>query len=56
MKSWWENRRVKKFIGVLCITLGIISALTPFTPFGILFFIGLEILGVRTLIKNRLKK
>lgn len=46
----------KKIIGGLCIALGIIALLTPFTPGSWLLFIGLELLGIRLLFIDKIKK
>ena len=46
----------KKFLGILFIILGLISIITPLTPFGILFFIGLELLGIRFILVDKIKK
>ncbi len=35
--------------GAFCIVAGIFSILTPLTPWGILFFVGLELIGIRLL-------
>jgi len=50
------RKNIKKFFGVIFIILGVISILTPFTPFGILLFIGLEFLGIRFLLVDKIKK
>lgn len=55
-----RNPKVRKTIGVSFIIIGIIGVVTPFTPFGFLFVVGLGILGVRLAfwehIKERFKK
>lgn len=45
----------KRALGYLLVFLGILSILTPFTPFGILFLVGLELLGVRKTYYERAK-
>ena len=55
-KAWRENPKIRKIGGVVLLVLGIISIITPFTPFGFLFVIGLEILGIRLLFWNKIKK
>lgn len=47
--------KFRKPLGIFLIILGIISVLTPFTPFGILLLIGLELLGVRETYSNKIK-
>ena len=46
----------KKLLGIVFIILGIVSILTPFTPFGILLFVGLELAGVKLLFIEKIKK
>jgi hypothetical protein len=41
---------------VTFIIIGIISILTPFTPVGFMFFVGLELLGVREVFGDKIKK
>jgi len=59
-KLFYENPKFKKTSGVVLVVIGFIGLITPFTPFGILFFVGLEMLGIRFLywdkIKARFKK
>lgn len=51
-----ENKNLfKKILGVVLIILGIISAITPFTPFGWLIFVGLEFLGIRIAFWEKIK-
>lgn len=38
---------LKKVLGVLLIIVGFLALVTPLTPGGILFFVGLELLGIR---------
>lgn len=51
-----ENPRFKKVIGVLLVIIGFLSIITPFTPVGFLLIVGLEILGVRYLLWDKVKK
>ncbi|OHA95410.1 MAG: hypothetical protein A3C62_02425 [Candidatus Zambryskibacteria bacterium RIFCSPHIGHO2_02_FULL_39_16] len=53
-KIWTENKKVRKFIGVTLVIVGILSVITPFTPVGFLLVFGLEILGIRILFWNNL--
>lgn len=39
--------RLKKFFGWFLVVFGFLALVTPLTPGGLLFFVGLEILGVR---------
>jgi hypothetical protein len=47
---------VKKSIGVICIILGFLALVTPFTPGSWLILIGLEILGLGFLLDGRLSR
>jgi len=47
--------KIRKALGIFLVIVGIISILTPFTPLGILFFVGLEFLGMREALLERLK-
>ena len=55
-----DNKKIKKAVGVVLILIGLAALLTPFTPGSWLIFMGLELLGSRFLlwdkIKQRLKK
>lgn len=54
-KFWEKNPKISKVFGMVFIIIGLFSLITPFTPLGILFFIGLEFLGVRTKYWQKLK-
>ncbi|MEX0933846.1 MAG: hypothetical protein WD003_01110 [Candidatus Paceibacterota bacterium] len=43
----------KKPLGVLCIILGLLALVTPFTPGSWLVFVGLELLGLRLFFRGR---
>jgi uncharacterized protein YqgC (DUF456 family) len=47
---------IRKITGWLLIVIGFIALLTPFTPGSWLIFVGAEILGLRFLIWDRIKK
>ncbi|MGE5295004.1 MAG: PGPGW domain-containing protein [Solirubrobacterales bacterium] len=49
MKKW-----EKKVIGVVLVILGLIALLTPLSPGSWLILIGLEFLGLRILLENKL--
>lgn len=53
--KWRESPKVRKVAGVILVIVGFIGIVTPFTPWGILFFVGLEILGVRFLLWDKIK-
>lgn len=55
-KTWRENPKIRKCVGAVMVVLGLISVITPFTPFGFLLVVGLEILGVRVLFWDKIKK
>jgi len=38
------------------VVIGLVSIITPLTPVGFLLLVGLEILGVRVLLWDKLKK
>ncbi len=40
-------------IGVLCIVAGFLALVTPFTPGSWLILVGLELLGIRLLLRGR---
>ena len=46
----------KKTIGVVLIFLGLLALFTPFTPGSWLVFIGLELLGIRFIFKDKWQK
>ena len=48
--------RFKKTVGVLLVIIGILSIITPFTPVGFLLVVGLELLGIRYLVWDKIKK
>lgn len=39
--------RIRKFVGWSLVVFGFVMLVTPFTPGGSLFFVGLELLGLR---------
>jgi len=55
-KIWAENPKIRKIIGVILVVIGLVSIITPLTPVGFLLLVGLEILGVRVLLWDKLKK
>ena len=50
------NPKTRKVVGVILIIIGTLSIVTPFTPVGFLLVVGLELLGFRYLLWERLKK
>jgi len=54
------NPKTRKAVGIVLIIVGGLSIITPFTPVGFLLIVGLELLGIRYLlwdkIKSRLRK
>jgi hypothetical protein len=46
----------KKVVGVILVILGLAALLTPLSPGSWLILIGLEFLGLRILLENRLRK
>jgi hypothetical protein len=55
-KALLANQQLKKALGIFLIVFGFIGLITPFTPWGILFFVGLELAGVRVLWIEKLKR
>lgn len=45
-----------KAIGVFLVIFGFITLVTPLTPGGLLFFVGLELLGVRLIDGAKIKR
>ena len=54
-KVWKGNPKIRKVAGITLIVIGILSIITPFTPLGFLFVLGLEILGIRALLWDKIK-
>jgi len=54
-KVFSENTKTKKTVGVVLVVVGFIGLITPFTPWGFLFFVGLEMLGIRFLLWDKIK-
>ena len=55
-KLFSENPKIKKIIGVVSVLIGLAALLTPFTPGSWLIFVGLELLGLRFLLLDRIKQ
>lgn len=47
---------IKKTAGVLLLIIGLAALVTPLTPGSWLIFVGLELLGLRLLVNNGLRK
>ena len=56
LRKIWSNQNVKRTIGLFLIIFGFIGIITPFTPWGILFFVGLELAGFHFLWVERIKE
>lgn len=59
-KTWYENYKrnnspYKKIFGVLFFILGFLALITPLTPGSWLIFVGLELLGFRLAVRDRIK-
>ena len=48
--------RLRKYVGWSLVVFGFLMLITPLTPGGLLFFVGLEILGFRIVGTDRIKK
>ena len=46
-------KKCKKIIGAVIIILGLAALLTPFTPGSWLIFVGLELIGIRFLFREK---
>lgn len=51
-----SHPKIKKSIGFILVVGGFIGIVTPFTPWGFLFFVGLEMFGIRLLWWNKIKE
>ncbi len=47
--------RLRKTVGWSLVAIGFIALVTPLTPGGLLFFVGLELLGIRVLVLHKMK-
>ena len=57
IKEYIHNRpRIRKAVGVILILLGLVALVTPLTPGSWLAIIGLELLGVRILFFDSLRR
>lgn len=45
------NERLKRIVGIICVIVGFIALITPFTPGSWLLFVGFELLGMELLQK-----
>ena len=50
-----KNPKIKKTIGIVLVLIGFIALITPFTPGWWLIFLGLEFLGFRFLLWEKIK-
>ncbi len=55
MRTWLASPKIRKISGVFLVIIGFVGLVTPFTPWGVLFFVGLEILGLRLLLLDKIK-
>jgi len=51
-----DNPRLKKIVGVILILVGLFALVTPLTPGSWLVFIGMELLGLRFLMWDKVKE
>ena len=47
--------RTRKTVGWFLVVIGFFALVTPLTPGGLLFFLGLEILGLRIIFTEKMK-
>ena len=47
--------RIRRFFGWVLVVIGFFALVTPLTPGGFLFFVGLEILGIRIIGFQRIR-
>jgi uncharacterized protein YqgC (DUF456 family) len=50
-----SKSRWKKIIGIICFIIGFLALITPLTPGSWLIFVGLELLGFRLVIWEKIK-
>ncbi len=50
-----RNPKIKKIVGVILVLIGLAALITPFTPGSWLIFVGLELLGLRFLLWDKIK-
>jgi len=56
VKEYINNKpKIKKTIGIILILIGLAALFTPLTPGSWLALIGLELLGLRILLSDKLK-
>ena len=56
VKEYINNKpKIKKIIGIFLILFGLVALFTPLTPGSWLVLIGLELLGLRILLFDKLK-
>jgi len=48
--------RLKKLVGWFLVVFGFLALITPLTPGGLLFFVGLEILGLRFIFTDKIRR
>ncbi len=48
--------RLRKIVGWFLVVFGFFALVTPLTPGGLLFFVGLEILGLRIIFTERVRR
>ncbi len=53
---FFGNQKIKKISGVVLVVIGLAILLTPFTPGSWIIFIGLELLGLRFLLWDKINK
>jgi len=56
LKEVYDTLKIRKAIGIFLVIFGFVGIVTPFTPWGFLFFVGLELLGIRFLWIERSKR
>lgn len=51
---WQKHPWIKFTVGIILIVIGFISWITPLTPFGFVLFIGLQMIGVKLAIVDKI--
>jgi hypothetical protein len=51
-----EKPRLRKIAGWVLVVVGFLALITPLTPGGLLFFVGLELLGLRFIGSEKIKR
>jgi len=51
-----QNKTTRKIIGWIFIVIGLIAIITPFTPFGLVFLVGLKMIFPKIAMREKIQK